>query len=257
MLIKLLKGWLMPLAIVLSILAIAAGGWWLWAPALGLFAVVRAGRLAAAQGPECGHRVRQPGLQPARLRHPPAAGRAQRPAALDAGQRRCCAHRRLGPGPFRDRPVFGPRRHLALAPVAWRRALRGAAQRTGRHRCRPRTDAPHLAAVRRGAGPLAARRSRPTPRLPSSTSTAITRASRHPTTRPRRVAARASTRSPGARRSIRMSTPGRWRRLGSPSSASRCGTRWPAPSCAATCRTSFPRSLPSRWPASPGSRSGW
>ena len=39
MLIKLLKGWLMPLCIVLSILAIAEGGWWLWAPAVGLFAV--------------------------------------------------------------------------------------------------------------------------------------------------------------------------------------------------------------------------
>jgi len=38
MLIKLFKGWLMPLAIVLSIFGIAAGGWWLWAPALGLFA---------------------------------------------------------------------------------------------------------------------------------------------------------------------------------------------------------------------------
>ena len=38
MLIKLMKGWLMPLGIVLSILGIAAGGWWLWAPAVGLFA---------------------------------------------------------------------------------------------------------------------------------------------------------------------------------------------------------------------------
>ena len=38
MLIKLMKGWLMPLGIVLCILAIAAGGWWLWAPAVGLFA---------------------------------------------------------------------------------------------------------------------------------------------------------------------------------------------------------------------------
>ena len=43
MLIKLLKGWLMPLAIVLSILAIAAGGWWLWAPTAGLFIVFMLG----------------------------------------------------------------------------------------------------------------------------------------------------------------------------------------------------------------------
>jgi hypothetical protein len=43
MLIKLLKGWLMPLAIVLSILAIAAGGWWLWAPAASLFIVFMLG----------------------------------------------------------------------------------------------------------------------------------------------------------------------------------------------------------------------
>jgi hypothetical protein len=39
MFVKLLKGWLMPLAIVLSVLAIAQGGWWLWAPVLGLFAM--------------------------------------------------------------------------------------------------------------------------------------------------------------------------------------------------------------------------
>jgi len=43
MLIKLLKGWLMPLAIVLSIPAIAAGGWWLWAPTAGLFIVFMLG----------------------------------------------------------------------------------------------------------------------------------------------------------------------------------------------------------------------
>jgi hypothetical protein len=39
MFVKLLKGWLMPLAIVLSVLAIAQGGWWLWAPVVGLFAM--------------------------------------------------------------------------------------------------------------------------------------------------------------------------------------------------------------------------
>jgi alkane 1-monooxygenase len=39
MLTKFLKGWLMPLCLVLSILAFAAGGWWLWAPLLGLFAL--------------------------------------------------------------------------------------------------------------------------------------------------------------------------------------------------------------------------
>jgi hypothetical protein len=39
MFVKLLKGWLMPLCLALATLAIANGGWWLWAPALGLFAV--------------------------------------------------------------------------------------------------------------------------------------------------------------------------------------------------------------------------
>jgi len=43
MIIKFLKGWLMPVAIVLSLLAIAAGGWWLWAPVLGLFTVFMLG----------------------------------------------------------------------------------------------------------------------------------------------------------------------------------------------------------------------
>ncbi|MFO1406574.1 MAG: alkane 1-monooxygenase [Steroidobacteraceae bacterium] len=39
MFIKVLKGWLMPLCLVFSILAFAAGGWWLWAPFVGLFAL--------------------------------------------------------------------------------------------------------------------------------------------------------------------------------------------------------------------------
>ena len=39
MLTKFLKGWLMPLFLVLSIAAFAAGGWWLWAPIVGVFAV--------------------------------------------------------------------------------------------------------------------------------------------------------------------------------------------------------------------------
>jgi alkane 1-monooxygenase len=37
MIIKLLKGWLNPLCLALSILAIAQGGWWLWVPVLTLF----------------------------------------------------------------------------------------------------------------------------------------------------------------------------------------------------------------------------
>lgn len=43
MLIKFLKGWLMPSFLVLAILAFAAGGWWLWAPFVGAFAVFLAG----------------------------------------------------------------------------------------------------------------------------------------------------------------------------------------------------------------------
>ena len=45
MLVKFLKGWLMPVFIVLSIAAFAAGGWWLWAPAVGLFTVFVLGDL--------------------------------------------------------------------------------------------------------------------------------------------------------------------------------------------------------------------
>ena len=40
---KVLKGWLMPACLVLAILAFAAGGWWLWAPLLGLFAMFALG----------------------------------------------------------------------------------------------------------------------------------------------------------------------------------------------------------------------
>jgi hypothetical protein len=39
MLTKFLKGWLMPLFLVLAIAAFAAGGWWLWAPFVGAFTV--------------------------------------------------------------------------------------------------------------------------------------------------------------------------------------------------------------------------
>lgn len=41
--IKLLKGWLMPALLALSILALAQGGWWLWAPAVITFAVFTLG----------------------------------------------------------------------------------------------------------------------------------------------------------------------------------------------------------------------
>lgn len=43
MLIKFLKGGLMPLFLVLSICAFTAGGWWLWAPVVGVFAVFMLG----------------------------------------------------------------------------------------------------------------------------------------------------------------------------------------------------------------------
>ena len=43
MFIKLLKGWLNPLVLVLSTLAIAQGGWWLWVPVLSLFVAFNIG----------------------------------------------------------------------------------------------------------------------------------------------------------------------------------------------------------------------
>lgn len=43
MLIKLLKGWLNPLCLVLSIYAIAQGGWWLWVPFASLFVLFNLG----------------------------------------------------------------------------------------------------------------------------------------------------------------------------------------------------------------------
>ena len=43
MFIKVLKGWLMPACLVLTIMAFAVGGWWLWAPVLGLFAMFMLG----------------------------------------------------------------------------------------------------------------------------------------------------------------------------------------------------------------------
>lgn len=43
MFVKFAKGWLMPLCLLLSTLALAQGGWWLWAPAVGLFIVFNLG----------------------------------------------------------------------------------------------------------------------------------------------------------------------------------------------------------------------
>ena len=43
MLVKLLKGWLNPLCLVLSIFAIALGGWWLWVPFASLFVLFNLG----------------------------------------------------------------------------------------------------------------------------------------------------------------------------------------------------------------------
>ncbi len=39
MYVKFLKGWLMPIFIVLSLVALVQGGWWMWAPLLGILTV--------------------------------------------------------------------------------------------------------------------------------------------------------------------------------------------------------------------------
>lgn len=43
MFIKLMKGWFNPVVLALSVIAIAQGGWWLWAPLVALFAIFNIG----------------------------------------------------------------------------------------------------------------------------------------------------------------------------------------------------------------------